>query len=202
MKKKEASVPEKEYTSQQSFLLYIRDIVYLLTVILLVGILLFRNVVVSGGSMNATLVDGDYLMLISNTFYHNPKQGDIVVASKKSFDGGKPIVKRVIATEGQTVDIDFDLGIVYVDGKPLEEDYTLTKTTTHGGTEFPLEVEAGHIFVMGDNRNNSRDSRYTEIGQIDTREVIGKAVFLVFPGDPDGLRGPEKRDFGRIGVIN
>lgn len=202
MKKKEASVPEKEYTPQQSFLLYIRDIVYLLAVILVVGILLFRNVVVSGSSMKNTLVNGDSLVLLSNTLYHQPKQGDIVVISKQSFDDGKPIVKRVIATEGQTVDINFIEGIVYVDGKPLQEEYTLSPTSTSGGMEFPLEVEKGHIFVMGDNRNNSRDSRFPEIGQIDTREVIGKAIFLIFPGDPDGPKGPAQRDFSRIGVIS
>lgn len=202
MKKKEAAAPEKEYTPQQSFLLYVRDIVYLLALILLIGILLFRNVIVSGSSMNATLVNGDVLVLLSNTFYHQPEYGDIVVISKQSFDDGKPIVKRVIATEGQTVDINFDEGIVYIDGIPLDEDYTFSTTATTGGTEFPLEVEAGHIFVMGDNRMNSRDSRYPEIGQIDVREVIGKAVFLVFPGDPDGAKGPASRDLSRIGVIS
>lgn len=202
MENKEAREDEREYTPQQSFLLYVRDVVYLLAVILIAGILLFRNVVVSGSSMKNTLVNGDFLILVSNTIYHEPKHGDIVVVSMESFDDGKPIVKRVIATEGQTVDIDFVTGTVYVDDKPLEESYTLSPTTTNGGTEFPLEVEEGHIFVMGDNRNNSRDSRFVEIGQIDEREILGKAVFLLVPGDPDGPDGPLKRDFSRIGGIS
>lgn len=202
MKKNEARNDEREYTPQQSFLLYIRDVVYLLAIILLAGILLFRNVIVSGSSMKNTLVNGDFLILMSNALYHNPQQGDIVVISKAGYDDGKPIVKRVIATEGQTVDINFITGTVYVDDVALEESYIIGPTMTTGGTEFPLEVEAGHIFVMGDNRNNSRDSRFTEIGQIDEREILGKAIFLLVPGDPDGAEGPQKRDFSRIGGIS
>ena len=202
MENNETREDEREYTPQQSFLLYIRDVVYLLAIIMIAGILLFRNVVVSGSSMKNTLVEGDFLILVSNTFYQQPKRGDIVVVSKESFDDGKPIVKRVIATEGQTVDINFLTGTVYVDDVALDEQYIIGPTMTNGGTEFPLEVEAGHIFVMGDNRNNSRDSRFTEIGQIDEREVLGKAVFLLVPGDPDGPKGPEKRDFSRIGGIS
>ena len=201
MKKNEAR-EEREYTPQQSFLLYVRDVVYLLAVLLLAGILLFRNVIVSGSSMKNTLVEGDFLILMSNTLYNQPKQGDIVVISKADYDDGKPIVKRVIATEGQTVDIDFIKGIVYVDDVALEENYIIEPTMTNGGTEYPIEVEAGHIFVMGDNRNNSRDSRFPEIGQIDEREILGKAVFLLVPGDPDGPKGPEKPDYSRIGGIS
>ena len=201
MKKNEAR-EEREYTPQQSFLLYVRDVVYLLAVLLLAGILLFRNVIVSGSSMKNTLVEGDFLILMSNTLYNQPKQGDIVVISKADYDDGKPIVKRVIATEGQTVDIDFIKGIVYVDDVALEENYIIGPTMTNGGTEYPIEVEAGHIFVMGDNRNNSRDSRFPEIGQIDEREILGKAVFLLVPGDPDGPKGPEKPDYSRIGGIS
>ena len=155
--------------------------------------------------MNRTLLDGDYLLLVSNLFCGELEQGDIVVASKKSFDDGAPIVKRVIATAGQTVDIDFNAGIVYVDGVALDEDYTWTLTNTHGGTVFPLVVEEGCVFVMGDNRNNSRDSRYTEIGQIDNREILGKAIFLFLPGTngTDAEGNPKiPRDFSRIGVLS
>lgn len=201
MKKNEAR-EEREYTPQQSFLLYVRDVVYLLAILLLAGLLLFRNVIVSGSSMKNTLVQGDFLILVSNTLYNQPKQGDIVVISKAAYDDGKPIVKRIIATEGQTVDIDFVNGIVYVDDVALEENYIIGPTLTTGGTEFPLEVEKGHVFVMGDNRNNSRDSRFTEIGQIDEREILGKAIFLLVPGDPDGPQGPEKPDYSRIGGIS
>ena len=180
--------------------MYLHDIVYMLAIMMVVLLLVFRVVVVSGTSMNMTLLDGDYMLLLSNTFYHDPEPGDIVVISKDSFDNGTPIVKRVIATEGQTVDIDFQAGIVYVDGAALEEDYINALTTSNGGMEFPLVVEEGCVFAMGDNRNVSRDSRFPEIGQIDVQEILGKAFFLIFPGTNDS-RNPQPRDFSRIGVI-
>ena len=192
---------QKQTSWQQNAVLYLHDLVYLLAAIMLVFILLFRIVIVDGTSMNQTLLHGDYLLLMSNTFYRNPQYGDIVVISKDSFDDGDPIVKRVIATEGQTVDIDFYAGIVYVDGIALDEPYVNTPTNTEGGMLFPLTVEKGCVFVMGDNRNRSRDSRYPEIGQVDEREILGKAIFLILPGDPDGPEGPEKADLSRIGAI-
>ena len=148
--------------------------------------------------MYHTLVDGDYLLLLGNVFYRNPQAGDIVVAGKASFKNGEPIVKRIIATEGQEVDIDFNSGIVYVDGKPLEEPYTFTPTNLPEGTEFPLTVSEGCVFVMGDNRNASKDSRDPEIGLIDEREIIGKAILLFFPGTD---HGKTERQFSRIGAL-
>ena len=151
--------------------------------------------------MYNTLIDGDYVLLLNNVLYGDPEYGDIIVASKSSYKDGEPIIKRVIATEGQTVDIDFNAGIVYVDGQALEEDYTYTPTNVSEGVAFPLEVPEGCIFVMGDNRNRSRDSRYPDIGVIDEREVLGKAVVLLIPGTGDEeYRAP--RDFSRIGVLN
>ncbi len=184
---------------KNTVLAYVHDLAILLSVILLVLLLLFRFVVVSGPSMNDTLVDGDYLILLNNVFYKNPKQGDIIVASKDTFKNGEPIIKRVIATEGQTVDIDFEAGIVYVDGVALDEPYTLTPTNMEEGMRFPLTVDEGCIFAMGDNRNMSKDSRSPEIGLIDTRQVLGRAVFLLFPGNNEGL---VQREFGRIGVVS
>lgn len=181
------------------FLTYLRDIVFLIAGILLVFSLLFRVVVVSGPSMNQTLIDGDYILLLNNVFYGEPKHGDVIVACKESYDDGAPIIKRVIATEGQTVDIDFLEGIVYVDGVALVEAYVNTPTNQREGVEFPLVVDEGCIFVMGDNRNISKDSRSSEIGLIDTREILGKALFVFFPGN-DG--GDAVRDFSRIGVVN
>ena len=180
--------------------LYLHDIVYLLCVMIVVLLLVFRVVVVSGTSMNMTFLDGDYLLLLSNTLYHNPRQGDVIVVSKDSFDDGAAFVKRVIATEGQTVDIDFTAGIVYVDGVALDEPYTNTPTNVNGGMIFPLVVEEGCVFAMGDNRNISKDSRYPEIGLVDCREILGKAIFLVIPGTNDN-RNPQPRDYTRIGVI-
>ena len=198
MGKYEAKEPEKKYTPQQSLMLYLHDLIYLLTAIILIFTLIFRIVVVSGPSMFDTLMDGDYLLLLSNTFYHNPKQGDVVVLSKETYDNGTPIVKRVIATEGQSVDIDFVSGTVYVDGKELTEPYTHTPTNMQEGMKFPLTVDKGCIFVMGDNRNESKDSRDPEIGLVDTRQVLGKAIILFLPGDH---RGTQNRDFGRVGVV-
>ena len=180
-------------------LAYLRDIVFLIAGILLVFSLLFRVVVVSGPSMNRTLIDGDYILLLNNLFYGEPKHGDVIVACKESYDNGAPIIKRVIATEGQTVDIDFVEGIVYVDGVALVEPYVNTPTNQREGITFPLIVDEGCIFVMGDNRNISKDSRSNEIGLIDTREILGKALFVFFPGN-DG--GDLARDFSRIGVVN
>ncbi len=177
---------------------YLHDLIYMLMAILLVFLLFFRVIVVSGDSMYSTLLDGDYLLLLGNLFYQEPEQGDIVVISKQSFDNGKPIVKRVIATEGQTVDIDFENAVVYVDNIPLEEPYINSPTTFNEGTIFPLTVAENCIFVLGDNRGVSRDSRDPVIGQIDKREVLGKAIFLMLPGTSHGNL---YRDMGRIGVI-
>ncbi len=184
---------------ESSILLYLHDFVTWLIVILLVFLLLFRVVVVSGPSMKNTLLHGDYLLLINNVFYKDPKQGDIVVVSKDSYHAGEPIIKRVIATEGQWVDIDFDAGVVYVNGNALEESYTNTPTNLYEGIDFPLMVDEGCIFVMGDNRNESKDSRSPEIGQVDKREILGKAVFLFLPGkDPD----TNQMNFKRIGALS
>ena len=179
-------------------LTYVHDLIYMLAVTMIIFVLLFRIVIVSGSSMYSTLWHGDWLLLVGNTIYQDPEYGDIIVARKESFRNGEAIIKRVIATEGQTVDIDFEAGIVYVDGVALEEEYTYTLTTNREGMEFPLTVEKGCIFVMGDNREGSMDSRHPEIGLIDTRQVLGKAVFLIFPGTG---QYNQPRDFGRIGVL-
>ena len=192
------SPASKRLNRELNALSYLHDFVFLLSGILLVILLLFRVVVVSGPSMRNTLIDGDYIILLNNIFYSEPKQGDIVVASKDSFRNGEPIIKRVIATEGQEVDIDFAAGIVYVDGTALIEEYTLTPTTQFEGMSFPIIVDDGCVFVMGDNRNNSKDSRDPEIGLIDRREIMGKAIFLAFPGKDFY---PKSRDFGRIGGL-
>lgn len=197
---KKDNQPEGKLSRQKNIVLYLHDVIYYLIVILVLFLLVFRVVVVSGTSMNMTLLNGDYLLLLSNTFYHDPQNGDIVVISKESFDDGAPIVKRIIASEGQTVDIDFSAGIVYVDGVALEEPYTNTPTNTTGSVSFPLTVPEGCVFVMGDNRNGSRDSRYVEIGVIDRREIVGKAIFLFLPGT-NTAENPQPRDFSRIGVI-
>ena len=191
----EEQVQAEELKKDNTFLEYLRDFTAVMVVIMLMFFLFFRIIVVSGPSMNDTLEDGDMLLLVSRVFYRNPKQGDIIVASKGSFRNGEPIIKRIIATEGQVVDIDFNTGAVYVDGVLLEEtEYIKGSTKNPEGVRFPLTVDEGHVFVMGDNREDSLDSRSKEIGLIDERQILGKAIFLIYPG--------KDRDLGRIGVLN
>ena len=189
---------EKKLDWKKSAVLYLHDLVYMLVFIVIAFLLVFRVIIVSGDSMKMTLLDGDYLLLLSNTLYHEPQKGDIVVISKESFDNGSPIVKRVIATEGQIVDFDFQQGIVYVDGLPLEEGYINNLTVNNEGMLFPLVVDEDCIFVLGDNRQVSKDSRHPDIGQIDKREVLGKALYLIYPGTD---KGKAPRDFDRMGAV-
>lgn len=183
---------------KESIVLYLHDVIRTMIVILLVFLLIFRVIVVTGSSMYTTLCDGDYILLLSNLFYREPARGDIVVISKKSYDNGAPIVKRVIATEGQVVDIDSENGVVYVDDVPLSEDYTRGHTAVRDGVDYPVVVNEGCIFVMGDNRGVSKDSRSPDIGQIDKREILGRAIFLFLPGTH---YGEVTRDFDRIGAV-
>ena len=177
---------------------WIQSLVGSVLVVVVIFTFGIRMLGVDGHSMLNTLQHGDRLMVVNPIFYHDYKYGDIVILRKTGVFDNEPIVKRVIATGGQTVDIDFSEGVVYVDGEALEEDYIREPTYTAEGTEFPLTVPEGSIFVMGDNRNGSSDSRDYRLGTVDTRYVIGKAAFLLFPGlDYD----TEKRNFSRIGVI-
>ena len=195
-----ATDKEKEPRSwQQNVLLYVHDLMCMLLVMMLLFLVVFRVILVTGDSMFTTLWDGDYLLLVSELFCGDPEPGDIVVISKQSFDDGSPIVKRVIATQGQTVDIDFESGTVYVDGKALREPYIHNETTNEEGTVFPLTVAENCIFVLGDNRAVSLDSRSPQIGQIDRREVLGKALCLIIPGTHHGQLLP---DYSRIGAVH
>lgn len=197
-KTEEVKKEEQKYTWQQNVALYLHDMICMLVAVMAVLMLFLRIIVVDGPSMERTLLNGDYMLLVSNMFYKEPKHGDVVVVSKQAYDNGKPIVKRVIATEGQTVDIDFTLGRVFVDGELLQEDYVNDLTYLDEGTQFPLMLGEGELFLMGDNRNRSSDSRDERLGAVDERLIIGKAVLLVFPGR-DSLT--DKRDFSRLGSL-
>mgnify|MGYP000411882348 FL=1 len=189
---------EKQTAKGRDLYEWVQSLVGSVLVVVAIFTFVIRMMGVDGHSMLNTLQHGDRLLVVNSMLYHNYKYGDIVILRKNGVFDDDPIVKRVIAVEGQTVDIDFAEGIVYVDGEALEEDYIREPTYTAEGTEFPLTVPEGSIFVMGDNRNHSSDSRSSDLGTVDTRYVIGKAAFLIFPG-PD--YETEKRDFKRIGVI-
>lgn len=166
-----------------------------------VGISLFifvgRRVGVVGDSMLPTLHWND--MIVITDLFYTPKNGDIVVfqVSSDTFNG-TPLVKRIIATAGQTIDIDFDTGEVFVDGVLLDEPYINEPTNRRAHFTGPLTIPEGHVFVMGDNRNHSSDSREEHIGCVDTRYILGRVLFLVFPGDNNNH---DARDWSRIGLI-
>lgn len=177
---------------------WVRSCVTAVLIIVLVFTFVVRMMGVQGPSMRQTLQEGDRLLVLNSLLVRDYRQGDIVIARKESFSED-PIVKRIIAVGGQTVDIDFGAGTVYVDGEALDEDYINDRTYTYEGTDFPLTVPEGSVFLMGDNRNMSTDSRDVRIGTVDTRYLIGKAVFLLYPG-PDSVT--QKREFSRIGFLS
>ncbi len=162
-------------------------------VLLLVFTFLFRQVKIEGDSMNPTLVDGERV-IVSDLFY-TPEYGDIVVISSEIYDD-VPIIKRVIATEGQWVEI-YD-GNVYVGDDRLKmykvgDEFVGDVFTEdviaegfYGSHEYPLQVPENHVFVLGDNRTVSLDSRTQVIGLIDCRQILGKAIYRVFPFDNMG----------------
>ena len=178
---------------------WIETIVVALISVVIIFSLFFRLATIVGPSMQNTLYDGERI-IISNFFY-KPKYGDIVVVSRNTNNSvetvqssREPIIKRVIATEGQYVDIDFETGKVYVGADlsnmvELIEPYAKEPTNLKYDVEFPVYVKKGHVFVLGDNRNNSTDSRSSSIGDsglIDERYILGKAVYRVWPLDSIG----------------
>ncbi len=170
------------------------DLVQMLMGCVLAAIIIFNGCArvtrVDGGSMDNTLENGE-LMIIWSLGYH-PKAGDIVVFNKKSTDffGDRALVKRVIATGGQRVEIDYTTGTVYVDGLALDEPYIkepmyLPADPLEQATSW--EVPEGSVFVMGDNRNNSSDGRHSALGPIDESYILGRAVLAVWPVSRLGL---------------
>lgn len=186
----------------------VHDLVYILVAVTVLFVFLVRLVGVDGRSMLPTLHHMDFLLLESNFLYGEDdiESGDIVVLHVPYY-AERLIVKRVIATEGQTVDIDFEKGQVYVDGTPLKEDYTNTPTNYNGYLSvlnYPVTVPEGCIFVLGDNRNDSMDSRFAMIGMIDTRCILGKVRAIVLPGQTKDDYGniTDPRDWSRIGLVS
>lgn len=171
----------KEY--EQDLLEWYDALVFALLVFIVGFSFLFRIIVVNGISMVPTLSPNDRLIIWAAGY--TPEQGDVIVVDGY-IDYGKPLVKRVIAMGGDTVDIDFDAGVVYVNDVAQWETYVAAPTYLQGDVSFPLTVPEGSVFVMGDNRNESKDSRSSDIGFIDERDILGKAVFRISPLDQIG----------------
>jgi len=190
----------------------LHDVIYLLAAVTLIFVFVVRLVGVKGDSMLPTLHNRDFLILESNFLYGRDdlKYGDVVVLNVASEEMKKegPIVKRVIATEGQEVNIDFETGAVYVNGVLLHETYINTPTNYNWdgeyGLQYPAVVPENCIFVLGDNRNDSLDSRYAPIGMVDERCVLGKVLMIAMPGQTVDQAGNviDPRDWGRIGLVS
>ena len=195
---------EEQEDSGSSLFEWTRALVGAVLGVVLFFVFVAQMITVQGPSMQNTLYAGDKVLVLKSALC-DIESGDIVMIHQYNAQLNETIIKRVIATGGQTVDIDFDTGTVYVDGVALEEDYIAERTYSAEGLAFPVTLGEGEIFVMGDNRNHSTDSRSDLLGVIDERYVVGKAVFLLFPGRTaqylGELPGTGKRDFGRIGLI-
>lgn len=164
---------------------WIQSLMVALIICVCIFIFCVRVIDVSGSSMNPTLYNGDK-MLVSRILY-KPHAGDVVVFKSDTYDPNKALVKRVIATEGQEINIDFSTGTVYIDGEPIEEDYIAELTMTKLDFIGPKTVPEGCVFCMGDNRNASTDSRKSEIGMVDQRTILGRVYCVIFPLSGLGL---------------
>ena len=174
---------KKEGIPYEEFLEWIETLVFSFFAVILVLTFIVRQVNVDGSSMVPTLEDGDKLIVWH--IGYQPKRGDIVVMDSDGLK--KPIVKRIIAAGGDTIDIDFVSGAVTVNGTVLQEDYIndLTKLD-EGGQNYPVTVPPGYYFVMGDNRMNSKDSRSSEVGLISREEIMGQVKFRLWPASRFG----------------
>lgn len=147
-------------------------------VLVLVFSFFFRIIQVDGSSMVPTLVNGDKLIVWGAGY--TPQRGDVVIVDSYT-SYGKPLVKRVIAKGGDTVSIDYATGTVAVNGEVLQEDYIAEPTYLGYDVTFPYTVPEGTVFVMGDNRNQSLDSRSTYVGCIDERDILGRVLLCFMP---------------------
>lgn len=154
-----------------------------LMIVSLLYLFVIRPVRVDGSSMLPTLNNNDYVMIVPT--YDSAQVGNIVVLQSK--DANKNLyVKRIVATQGQQVDIEPLTGKLLVDGQPVDDSYTLEPNYTRGDVPFPQTVKEGFVFVMGDNRNHSTDSRFSSLGQVKLSDLEGKVIFRITPIDKFG----------------
>lgn len=177
-------------------------VIFSIFLVLLIFTYIFRISEVAGHSMEPTLHEADRVLM--QPMFYSLEQNDIVIINSSKLE--KLIVKRIIALEGQTVDIDFSEGIVYVDGKPLDEQvyetddegnsllltadhFVNTLTTTDMGAfeSYPVTVPEGYVFVLGDNRNISKDSKHVDLGFVPVEEILGEVVMRIYPRSDFGL---------------
>ena len=191
-KDKKPEEPQKPFSGA---LEWAGSLVYAVLAMLLLNLFVFRSITVDGESMNNTLQDRD--RVLSTNFFYTPQRGDIVVLQADKIPNqytgkyGEPIIKRVIALAGDTIKFDFDEGKVYLkkageqEFQLLEEDYiaapTLASLDRHSGEEHTVSENC--VFVMGDNRNRSLDSRSVLVGDVDTDLIMGRAFVRLFPID-------------------
>ncbi len=161
---------------------YVEAIVVAMVLLLVFFTFLFRIAGVRGGSMQPTLRQNDMLLL--SIHMYTPHHGDVVVIDRHTQE---PLIKRVIGVAGDTIFIDKQSGAVYRNGQKLEEAYIYKTFTVPNDLTEAVTVPKGHIFVLGDNRSLSKDSRDEEIGMVDLEDVVGKAIFRVWPLDRIGV---------------
>lgn len=169
---------QRQRESNTHVLEWFDALLFALTLVLFILLFLVRTVNVDGISMVPTLQDND--QLLARSIAYKPARGDIVVVDGYT-SYGAPLVKRVIGVGGDVIDIDFEVAEVYVNGELQSEPYIAEPTERQFDIKFPLTVPEGYLFLMGDNRNLSKDSRHSEIGFIDERDILGKAFFRIMP---------------------
>ena len=184
-KSKKSDKPSPEVQARREAYDWIQSLISALLICVRGFVFVIRIMDVNGTSMVPTLKNGDKL-LVSGLLYE-PERGDIVVFKKDGYDSNKALVKRVIAVAGDVVNIDFDNGIVYVNGEAVQEEYLDVKTHTKLDFIGPQTVPENCLFVLGDNRNASTDSRDKRIGMVDKRVVIGKALLVIYPFNDFGM---------------